>query len=177
VTGTRRKSAPKSGGVVGVERETCGVVEAEGAKVVHAEDVVGVAVGVEDGVDGAKVFADGLDVEVLAGVDEYVFLIVMQENGGTGAAVGGAWAIGVGADLAGATERGDAHAGAAAEEGEGGMHGDAGARDQGRGHGSWRLRANSRSLRDDSQKGKSNGSGLDAEFAESAEFREASFAK
>ena len=49
-----------------------GIVEAEGAEVVHAEDVVGVAVGVEDGVDAADVLADGLGVEVGAGVDDDV---------------------------------------------------------------------------------------------------------
>ena len=42
-------------GVVGVEGEVAGDVEAERAQVVHAEDVVGVAVGVEDGVDAADV--------------------------------------------------------------------------------------------------------------------------
>ena len=41
------------GGVVGEEGEAFGVGEGERAKVVHAEDVVGVVVGVEDGVDGA----------------------------------------------------------------------------------------------------------------------------
>ena len=44
------------GGVVGVIGEAAsGVVEGKGAEVVHAEDVVGVAVGVEDGVDGADI--------------------------------------------------------------------------------------------------------------------------
>ena len=68
------------GGVVGEERKAVGVVEAERAEVVHAEDVVGVAVGVEDGVDGAEVFADGLGVEVLAGVDQYIMVVVGDEE-------------------------------------------------------------------------------------------------
>ena len=62
-------------GVVGVEGQVPWVVEAEGAEVVHAEDVVGVAVGVEDGVDAADVLADGLGVEVGAGVDEDVVAV------------------------------------------------------------------------------------------------------
>ena len=62
-------------------------MEAERAEVVHAEDVVGVAVGVEDGVEAADVFADSLGVEVGAGVDEDVVAGVGDEDGGTGAAV------------------------------------------------------------------------------------------
>ena len=65
-----------SGGVVGVEGYAFGAGEAERAEVVHAEDVVGVVVGVEDGVDGAEIFADGLRVEVGAGVDEDVVVVV-----------------------------------------------------------------------------------------------------
>ena len=62
-------------------------MEAEGAEVVHAEDVVGVAVGVEDGVDAADVFADGLGVEVGAGVDQDGVAVVVDEERGAGAAV------------------------------------------------------------------------------------------
>jgi hypothetical protein len=51
-------------------------LKAEGAEVVEAEDVVGVSVGVEDGVDVAKVFADGLGMEVLAGVDQDGVVVV-----------------------------------------------------------------------------------------------------
>ena len=47
------------GGVVGVDGEVCVVVEGEGAQVVEAHDVVGVAVGVEDGVDAADDFRGG----------------------------------------------------------------------------------------------------------------------
>jgi hypothetical protein len=60
------------GGVVGVEREFAAVAEGERAEVVHAEDVVGVAVGVEHGIEVLEVFADGLRVEVLTGIDEDV---------------------------------------------------------------------------------------------------------
>ena len=57
-------------------------MEAEGAEVVQAEDVVGVAVGVEDGVDAADAFAEGLGVEVGAGVDEDDVVVVGDEDGG-----------------------------------------------------------------------------------------------
>jgi hypothetical protein len=55
------------------------VVEGEGAEAVHAEDVVGVAVSVEDGVDAAEVLADGLGVKVGAGVDEDVVVVVANQ--------------------------------------------------------------------------------------------------
>ncbi len=62
-------------------------MEAEGAEVVEAEDVVGVAVGVEDGVEVADVFAEGLGVEVGAGVDDDGVVLPGDEDGGAGAAV------------------------------------------------------------------------------------------
>ena len=108
------------GGGVGVEGEGVGVFEAEGAEVVEAEDVVGVRVGVEDGVDAGEVLAECLRVEVGAGVDEDGFVLVLDENGGAGAAVMG---VGGGADRAIAAQGGHAHGRAAAEEGEGGRVG------------------------------------------------------
>jgi hypothetical protein len=117
------------GGVVGVEGKAAGGFEAEGTEVVHAEDVVGVAVGVEDGVDGVEVLAHGLDVEVLAGVDEDVVAwfcgaegSVGDDDGGAGAAVGRAGFVGRGADGAGAAEGGNRHGGSTAEKGEGSLH-------------------------------------------------------
>src|SRR6185437_15328757 len=68
------------GGVVGVEWEFAAVAEGEGAEVVHAEDVVGVTVGVEHGVEMLEVLADGLVVEVLAGVDEEVTVVVGKQD-------------------------------------------------------------------------------------------------
>ena len=112
------------GGVVGVERELAAVAEAEGAEVVHAEDVVGVAVGVEDGVEAADVFADGLGVEVGTGVDEDVCGRCRRcRIEGRVRRLRRAGAVRVGADGAVAAERGDAHGGAAAEKGEGCLHG------------------------------------------------------
>jgi len=99
------------GGVVGVEGEGFRVMEAEGAEVVHAEDVVGVAVGVEDGVESVDASADSLGVEVGAGIDDDVVVFVGDEDGGASTAVvrvaGGG--DGGGADGAVAAERWDAH--------------------------------------------------------------------
>ncbi len=74
-------------GFVGVDGDVVDAVEGEGAEVVEAHDVVDVAVGVEDGVDAADVFADGLGVEVGAGVDEDGAVVVFETDGGAGAAV------------------------------------------------------------------------------------------
>ncbi len=78
---------PRGGLVVGVDGEVAGVAKAERAEVVEAHDVVGVAVGVEDGVDVADAFAEGLRVEVGAGVDEDDVAVVRETDGGAGAAV------------------------------------------------------------------------------------------
>ncbi len=95
------------------------MAEGERAQVVHAEDVVGVVMGVEDGVNLGEVLAESLRVEVGAGVDEDRVVVESELDGGSGAAVA---RVGGGADGAGAAERGDAHAGAGAEECEGGSH-------------------------------------------------------
>ena len=112
------------GGLVGVEREAVGVVEAERAEVVHAEDVVGVAVGVEDGVEAADVLADGLCVEVGAGVDDDVVVVPGDQDGGAGSAVAGVSIRGHcgGADGAVAAQRGDAHGGSTSQKGKGSLH-------------------------------------------------------
>ena len=64
------------GGVVSEERKAFGEAEAERTKVVHAEDVVGVAMCVEHGIDGHDAFADGLRVEVGAGVDQDIVAVI-----------------------------------------------------------------------------------------------------
>jgi hypothetical protein len=51
--------------------------------------MVGVAMSVEDGVDAAELLADGLGVEVGAGVDEDVVGVVGEEDGRAGAAIVG----------------------------------------------------------------------------------------
>ena len=57
------------GSVVGVEGEAAGVAEAQWAQVIHAEDVVGVSVSVEDGVDVAYLLAESLAAEIRASID------------------------------------------------------------------------------------------------------------
>lgn len=74
-------------GIIGVDGEVAVGVEAEGAEVVEAHDVVGVGVGVEYGVDAADALADGLRVEIGAGVDEDGAVVVGEADGGTRAPV------------------------------------------------------------------------------------------
>lgn len=75
------------GGVVGVDREIAFDVKAERTEVVEAHDVVGVTVGVEDGVDAANALANSLGVEVRAGVDEDGVAVVEEADGRPGATV------------------------------------------------------------------------------------------
>jgi hypothetical protein len=110
---------------IGVEGNAGGGAEGEWAEVVHAEDVVGVMVGVEDGVDAGELLPDGLRVEVGTGVDEDGLVVEVEADAGAGAAIAvvALGRDGGGADGAGAAERGNAHAGAGSEEGEGCLHG------------------------------------------------------
>lgn len=112
------------GGVVGVDGHVAFDAEAEGAQVVEAEDVIGVTVGVEYGVDVTDVFADGLRVEVGAGVDEDGVVVVVEADGGAGSAIArvSVWRDGGSADGAVAAEGRHPHGGAGAEEGEGRLH-------------------------------------------------------
>ena len=104
----------------GIERQLTGPVAiGERAQVVDAENVVGVGVRVEDGVELSDVFAQGLFAKVGRGVDENVAVVVGEQDGGTGAAIAG---IGGMTDGAVAGDGGNAHRGAAAEDREGGAH-------------------------------------------------------
>lgn len=111
-----------SGFVVGVERDAFRTVEAERAKIVHAEDVIGVGMSVENRVDGVDVLADGLVMEVRAGVDEDGVLVVVDGDAGASAAIGRVGLPSISADGAGAAERGNSHAGARAEKSKRSMH-------------------------------------------------------
>ena len=128
-----------SGLLIGVEGDIVRGSEGEGAEVIHSEDVVGVRVGVENGVDAGDALADGLCVEVGAGIDEdgaegvlwfagrHAWKLEAQR--GPGAAVARVSFGGAGsscaraADGTGAAKGGYAHGGATAEEGEGRLHG------------------------------------------------------
>ena len=87
--------------------------ELEGANVVEAHHVVGVGVGVENGVEAADAGAEGLGAEVGSGIDEDVAAVVGDEDGGAEAIVAG---VGGSADVAVATDGGHAYAGAGAED-------------------------------------------------------------
>lgn len=94
-------------GVVGIKRHVAvGMMEGERAQIIEAEDVVGVGVGVEDGIDVADFFAQNLFAEVRAGVDEDTMVFPLNGGGGAQAAIS---RIRRGADVAFASERGDAH--------------------------------------------------------------------
>ena len=103
-------------GIVSVESDAFRTGKTEWAKVVHAEDVVSVGVCIEDGIDSGEVLADGLMVEVRACVDEDRVLVVSDGDAGARAAIGRVGLVRVCADSTGAAERGNAHAGAGAEE-------------------------------------------------------------
>jgi len=110
-------------GVVGVEGKVDVRVKAQGTEVVHAEDVVGVAMGVEDGVEAAKTLAHGLSVEVGAGVDDNVMAPPRNEDRGTSAAVmrrrhglTGRGRDRGDTDRTVTAQRGDAHRGSGSEE-------------------------------------------------------------
>ena len=69
----------------------------ERANVVEAEDVVGVGMSVQNGVEAGNVFAEGLLPEIWSCVDDDVAGIVGEQNGRAGTPV--AW-IGGAADIA-----------------------------------------------------------------------------
>src|SRR5581483_1845470 len=103
---------------MGVERNVAGA-EAERAQVVEAQDVIGVAVGVEHGVERADAFADGLLAEVGRGVDEHGVAIELHQHRGTRAPVA---RIAGGAHGAAAADGGDAHRRPRTEHGKGCFH-------------------------------------------------------
>ena len=96
-------------GSVGGDRHFLVIVE--GAHVVEAQDVVGVGVRVEDGVDAGDVGAQGLGAEVGRGVDQHIFAGVLHQHGRAEAVVA---RICGGAGGAGAADGGDSRAGARA---------------------------------------------------------------
>jgi len=99
------------------------LADVEGANVVEAEDVVGVAVGEENGFEAIEVGGEGLSAEVGGGVNDDILGIAGEEDGGAEALVVGIEGIANGAVAA---NRGNAHGRAGAEDGEvesGGRHG------------------------------------------------------
>ena len=90
------KNGPQDlgGGGVGVEGNFLRSREAERSQIVEAKNMVGVGVGVEDGVDAGDVFAQRLLAEVWPRVDKYAAFIfvavaILYDDGRPGAPV--AW--------------------------------------------------------------------------------------
>ena len=94
------------GCVVGVDGQIALCVKAERPQIVESHDVVGVAVGVEHGVDAADVFAQGLRMKVRAGVDQDRVAFVGEPDRRSGAPVA---RVGRSADRAVAAEGGHSH--------------------------------------------------------------------
>src|ERR1700690_411918 len=71
-----------------IQRELVGFVpKAERAQIIQAQDVIGVTVSVEDGVQFANVLADGLLTEVRRSIDEHSHATILHQHGGSGTAV------------------------------------------------------------------------------------------
>jgi len=106
-----------------VDGDSGALADVEGANVVKALDVIGVAVGEKNGCEAVKAGGEGLGAEIGGSVNDDVLGIAGEEDGGTQALV-----VGVGglADRTVAADRGDSHGSAGAENGE---------MDGGRGHG------------------------------------------
>lgn len=105
--------------VIGIDGQIMLVVEAERPEIIESHDVIGVTVGVDDCVDTADVFAQGLSVKVRAGVDQDGVGVVLKAYRGPGAAIA---RVGRGADDAVTAEGRNAHGGATAQECESRLH-------------------------------------------------------
>jgi len=103
-------------GLCGTVHGDCALLaDVKGANVVEPEDVIGVAVGEEDGVEAIETDAQGLLAKVGRGVDDYVLLVSRKEQRRTETIIAGIFG---GADTAVAAERRHAHGSAGAENGE-----------------------------------------------------------
>src|ERR1700730_2547127 len=98
-----------------VDRQRGFLANVEGANVVEAEDVVGMAVGEQNGVEAVETDAQGLLTKVGCGVDDDVWFVARKQQGRAKPIV-----VGVlrGADAAATRERRHAHRGARAKHGD-----------------------------------------------------------
>jgi len=104
------------------------LADVEGANVVEALDVIGVAVSEKNGFEAIKVRGEGLGAEIGGGVNDDVLAIAGEEDGGTQALV---VRVGGLADGTMAADGGDSHGSAGAENGEmNGRWGHGGARQE-----------------------------------------------
>ena len=95
------------------------MLEAERTQIVHAEDVIGVGVSVENGVDVVDVLAQCLPAEILPGIDDDRMLTPLYGDGGAAARIAG---VNRGADGAIAAEGGYTHRSAASENDDFRLH-------------------------------------------------------
>jgi hypothetical protein len=89
--------------------------DVERPNIVEPEDVVGVVVGEENGVEAIEADAEGLLAKIGRGVDDDVLAVARKEEGGAETVIVRVFG---GADATVAGERGDAHGGAGAEYGD-----------------------------------------------------------
>src|ERR1700732_2942517 len=90
----------------GVNRNQAALFQIVGANIVQAENVIGVAVSVKNGVESIQFFAQGLEAEVRRSVDDNVVGVIGKQDGGPGALVS---RVGGFANSTVAGERGYAH--------------------------------------------------------------------
>jgi hypothetical protein len=98
-----------------IQRNGVAEVKREEPQIVEAKNVVGVLVREEDGVDEADALAEKLLPQVGGSVDEEVAAWQADERRAAGAFIA---RIVAGADIAGATDRGDTDTGSRAEQNE-----------------------------------------------------------
>ena len=91
-----------------VERERFFASPAKGAEFIESGDVIEVFVGVEDGIDDGKFFAESLLAEIGAAVDEELAPWTLEKDGGARAVIA---RVVRGADRAGASDYGDSDGG------------------------------------------------------------------
>jgi hypothetical protein len=109
-------AADRAEGFLGsVDGHSGALADGEGAEVVEALDVIGVAVGEKNGSEAIEARGEGLGAEIGGGVNDDVLGVAGEEDGGTQALVMG---IGGLADGTVAADGGDSHGGAGTENGE-----------------------------------------------------------
>src|SRR5207302_8494661 len=71
--------------LIGVERKFPLALEGERTKVVEAEDMIGMAVSVENGVDAPDILSQGLRAEIWRRIDEHEMHVVSDQDRGPSA--------------------------------------------------------------------------------------------
>src|SRR6266700_534917 len=99
---------------VAVDRKSRALPDVVGTNIIESQNVVGVAVGEKNGVKAIDAGAHGLLAKIGSGVDDHVVAVTGEKNGRAKAFVVRVIRM---ANAAGAAERGHAHRGAGAENG------------------------------------------------------------